>query len=95
MVIDIEHKLKTMLLCKVTNNNEDDGYTIVKEFMKQKSTCQIDIENACKNKNNYTYALEEKIYNRVTQNKYFIKNKDISDCFELLKIVTIHFKEIA
>ncbi len=222
LVIDIEHKLKTMLLCKVTNNNEDDGYTIVKEFMKQKSTCQIDIENACKNKNNYTYALaekykpdypvwcfiellsfgnfikfyefynktfypddkdkiekllwniriirnavahnncllnnislkdkiqknnnlsqilstssytrnlykqnknkkllydiiavlyvyfsittnedhkteiknelEEKIYNRVTQNGYFIKNKDISDFFELLKIVTIHFKEIA
>lgn len=60
MVIDIEHKLKTMLLKTVTLNKEDDGYSIVDDFMKLEQNCSIDIENACKNKSSYTYTLAKK-----------------------------------
>lgn len=38
--------------------------------------------------------LDKKVFKRIDKKQYFVKNKNISDFFKLLKIVVLHFDEI-
>ncbi len=62
--LDIEHSLKTFLVTKITENEEEDGYDIVRRFFhstaySKKVLTKDSILESVKNKSHYQYKLYE------------------------------------
>lgn len=60
--LDIEHSLKTLLITKITNNKEEDGFGIVRSFFHStigthRELNKDTILKSVKNKSNYQYKL--------------------------------------
>ena len=49
MCLDIEHSLKVKLLSDITNNKDEDGYSIVRDFINKHESLKMDILQKSKN----------------------------------------------
>ncbi|QKS72677.1 Abi family protein [Paenalkalicoccus suaedae] len=63
MCLDIEHKIKTKILADITNDPSEDGYSIVKDYLKKDNSSLNDYMKALNKKSHYNYGLYNKHHN--------------------------------
>lgn len=61
LTLDIEHGIKTFIITNISNNSEEDGYSIVQEF-KKKYPSQYEHTLTQLNKNKYLHSLYRKYH---------------------------------
>lgn len=60
MCLDIEHSLKTKILADITNDPNEDGYEIVKDYFKFQKSSIDELVDPLKSKTNYNHGLYKK-----------------------------------
>ncbi|PEW14654.1 Abi family protein [Bacillus cereus] len=63
MSLDIEHSLKTKILADITNDPNEDGYSIVKDFLHHDNSCIDDYMHPMSRQSHYNYGLYTKHHN--------------------------------
>lgn len=62
MCLDIEHSLKTKVLADITNDSDEDGYTIVEAFLNYDEKTLYDYMHPMNKKSHYNYGLYSKYH---------------------------------
>lgn len=86
MTLEIEHSLKTKVISEITQDSNEDGYTIIEEFNDYLSKSHLEIEAIKKKKREewvasnteIPYYLKEKTYTAIEE-KIMARNSNITD----------------